>query len=201
MCPTPARIVHNWDFEAHPVSQATKQYLFLMLRKPVIDINATNPKLSAVVEEVAKVTQLRSKIMLMKNYLTLCRIASKEKLLLILVSRQHFVDGALLYSLQDLIDIKNGFLLPFLETATSVFEEHIKSCLLCKAKGFVCEICNIDDVVLFPFDKEAEMCPQCQGAFHRDCYRQHVGENQQECVRCLRIKAKKANKEAAKNQL
>ena len=30
--PTPARIIHNWDFEPRPVSQATKQYLYLMHR-------------------------------------------------------------------------------------------------------------------------------------------------------------------------
>ena len=29
------RIIHNWDFEPRPVSQATKQYLYLMHRKPV----------------------------------------------------------------------------------------------------------------------------------------------------------------------
>ena len=44
MAPTPARIIHNWDFVPRPVSQATKQYLFLMQRKPVIDISQTNQK-------------------------------------------------------------------------------------------------------------------------------------------------------------
>ena len=57
--PTPARIIHNWDFEPKPVSQATKQYLYLMQRKPVIDIAEANPKLFAVVQELVEVAELR----------------------------------------------------------------------------------------------------------------------------------------------
>ena len=44
----------------------------------------------------------------MKKYLSVCRVASAEKLLLRLVSRQHFVDGAELYSVEDLVS--NRFL-------------------------------------------------------------------------------------------
>ena len=44
----------------------------------------------------------------MKKYLSVCRVASAEKLLLRLVSRQHFVDGAELYSVEDLVS--NSFL-------------------------------------------------------------------------------------------
>ena len=84
----------------------------------MIDIAAANPKLFAVVQELVEVAQMRSNIMLMKKYLTVCRIASEEKLLLNLVSRQHFVDGPNLYSMQDLMDVKNGTLLPYLQRIT-----------------------------------------------------------------------------------
>ena len=140
--------------------------------------------------------------MLMKKYLTLCRVASEEKLLLHLVSRQHFVDGPNLYSVQDLLDVKNGVLLPFLQRIIAIFAEHIKkTCVLCRAKGFVCEICGDDDIILFPFDKEAALCPTCQGAFHRHCYKQLVEENEQDCVRCARIKAKREKKQAFKQEM
>jgi len=198
LSPTPARIIHNWDFEPRPVSQATKQYLFLMQRKPVIDIAQANPKLFAVVQEMVEVSDLRSTIMLMKKYLTVCRIAAEEKILLNLVSRQHFVDGPHLYSMQDLMDIKAGCLLPFLHRVTGVFQHHIKNCVLCKAKGFICEICNEDDMILFPFDKNAALCPDCEGAFHRQCYKQLSEENVQ-CPRCVRLNAKKAKKRATKS--
>ena len=89
----------------------------------MIDIAAANPKLFAVVQELVEVAQMRSNIMLMKKYLTVCRIASEEKLLLNLVSRQHFVDGPNLYSMQDLMDVKNGTLLPYLQRITGNFHE------------------------------------------------------------------------------
>jgi len=47
--------------------------------------------------------QFRRQIILMKKYLSVCRVASSEKLLLRLASRQHFVDGAELYSIEDLV--------------------------------------------------------------------------------------------------
>jgi len=193
MAATPARIIHNWDFVPRPVSQATKQYLFLMQRKPVIDISQANQKLFAVVQELVEVSTLRAKIMLMKKYLTVCRIALEEKILLNLVSRQHFVDGPNLYSIQDLIDINSGLLLPFLQRITQIFQEHIQNCVLCKAKGFICEICNNDHKILFPFEKEAAVCPQCEAAFHKRCYAKHINEDGQE-VRCVRIQAKKSVK-------
>ena len=192
--PTPARIIHNWDFEPRPVSQATKQYLYLMQRKPVVDIAEANPKLFAVVQELVEVAELRMNIILMKKYLTVCRLASDEKLLLHLVSRQHFVDGPHLYSIQDLMDVHSGSLLPFLQRINSIFEKHIKECVLCKAKGFVCEICKEDDIILFPFQKEAAVCQVCEGAFHRHCFKETVTECEKECVRCMRLRAKKALK-------
>lgn len=85
-----------------------------------------------MVQELVEVSTLRFKIMLMKKYLTVCRIALEEKILLNLVSRQHFVDGPNLYSIQDLIDINSGLLLPFLQRITQVFQEHIQNCVLCK---------------------------------------------------------------------
>ena len=113
-----------------------------MSRKPVINIKEENPKLFAVVQELDHVNQLRKKIITMKKYMVVCRIAQKQKILLYLVSKQHFVDGSELYSLQDLKDVKNGSLVKFLEGAVKEFIEHIHNCVLCLAKGFICEICD-----------------------------------------------------------
>ena len=194
--PTPARIVHNWDFSPQQVSQATKQYLHLMLRKPVINVRAENPKLFAVVQELAQVDHLRHNVMLMKKYLVVCRIAAEAKILLHLVARQHFVDGPDLYSLQDLLDVKSGVLLKFLERVVKEFTAHIYNCTLCLAKGFICEICDSSgagpsnksvkncgvDEVTFPFSDDAKTCPDCEGVFHRFCYKQVP-----ECPKCKRL--------------
>ena len=84
---TPARILRNWQFEEFEVSQASKQYLTLMLRKPAINVQIVNPKLFAVVQEMDAVRKGRRKIILMKEYLKVCRIAVEQKILLQLASR------------------------------------------------------------------------------------------------------------------
>lgn len=134
--------MHNWDFEPRPVSQATKQYLSLMSRKPVINVKQVNPKLFAVVQELEQVHQLRKNIIIMKKYMTVCRIAQQQKILLHLLSRQHFVDGYELYSFQDLIEVKSGSLIHFLENIVKTFTDHIHNCVLCLAKGYICELCD-----------------------------------------------------------
>ncbi len=105
---TPARIVHNWDFEARSVSQASKQYLFLMYRRPVIDVGRINPGLFAVAQELGQVHALRKKVILLKKYLSVCRIAAGAQMLQTLADRQHFVDGPDFYSLRDLVDTHSG---------------------------------------------------------------------------------------------
>ena len=96
-------------------------------------------------------------------------------------------------------DINNGTLLPFLQKINAIFENHIKDCVLCKAKGFVCEICNEDDTILFPFAKEAAMCQNCEGAFHRHCFKAITEEADKECVRCVRLRARKASRKSNQN--
>ena len=113
-----------------------------MARKPVINVKHENPKLFAVVQELDHVNQLRKDIITMKKYMVVCRIAQEQKILLHLVAKQHFVDGHELYSLQDLADVKNGSLVKFLENAIKEFKDHIHNCVLCLAKGFICEICD-----------------------------------------------------------
>jgi len=199
MSATPARIVRNWDFTERPVSQATKQYLHLMIRKPVINVRRENPKLFAVIQELAHVDHLRHNVMLMKKYLVVCRIAAEAKILLHLVARQHFVDGPDLYSLQDLLDIRSGALIKFLDRVVKEFTGHIYNCRLCLAKGFICEICDasngglvasaaaasknvgLEDVT-FPFSDDAKTCPDCDGVFHKFCFKQVT-----ECPKCKRL--------------
>ena len=84
---TPARILRNWQFEELEVSQASSQYLMLMLRRPAINVQTVNPTLFAVVQEMDVVRKGRRKIISMKEYLKVCRIASEQKILLQLSSR------------------------------------------------------------------------------------------------------------------
>jgi hypothetical protein len=55
-----------------------------------------------------------------------CREAKSQKLLCYLDGKQHFVENSHMYSLQDLIDVKNKSLVKFLTGIHSTFLKHIK---------------------------------------------------------------------------
>ena len=175
------------------MSQAALQYINLVSRKPLINLEKLNPSLTAVVQDVASVIKFRQKLIMMKKYLMVCRIAGEKKLLTLLQDRQHFVDSSEMFSLQDLIDINSGVLLSYLETKFSQFKSHIITCVLCIAKSFVCEICpGQEKECLFPFDERVEICFECEAVFHRDCFRSVAS-----CPRCDRKREKKESTQAS----
>ena len=185
LLPSPARICHNWDFSLRPMSEASIQYLQLVIRRPLIDLVHINPSLTAVVQEVAAVLRQRHQLISMKKYLQVCRIAGEERLLTLLQDRQHFVDSPRMFSLQDMIDLNSGVLAQYLQSKLDVFKSHIITCLLCMAKSFVCELCSSKEC-LFPFDSGVEVCRECEAVFHRDCFRSVTS-----CPRCDRKREKK----------
>eukprot|EP00092_Neocalanus_flemingeri_P038212 GFUD01041593.1.p1 GENE.GFUD01041593.1~~GFUD01041593.1.p1 ORF type:complete len:419 (+),score=138.92 GFUD01041593.1:400-1656(+) len=191
--PSPARIVHNWDFTPQTMSQAALQYINIVNKKPLVNLEQINPSLSAVIQEVGVVARQRKQLLSMKKYLMVCRIAQEERVLTQLQDRQHFVDSAHMYSLQDLLDINTGSLSEYLTAKLAAFQSHITSCVLCVAKSFVCEIC-IDRTTgrdtLFPFDEMVESCVDCEAVYHRDCFR-----SVSQCPRCSRKKEKKVEGE------
>lgn len=67
----------------------------------------------------------------MKQYLGTCRTAQESRMLRQLVDRQHFVENAHMYSLQDLIDLDSGILVDYLNKIHGSFSSHIKKdCLV-----------------------------------------------------------------------
>lgn len=97
------------------------------------------------------------------------------------------------YSLQDLMDVKSGELTEFLGKVLESFEEHIRECVLCAAKGFFCELCDNRPDVIFPFDDAASRCRDCRGVFHRGCFLQYEAGGQ--CPRCERRRKEKKKAE------
>lgn len=180
--PSPARVLCNWDFTPRPMSQASLQYISLLAKRPVLHLAKIAPGLAAVMEEVGMVAVYRMELLAMKRYLVVCRLAQEERLLTRLKDRQHFVEGAEMYSFRDLQDLKNGVLTAYLTSILAVFRTHIHTCVLCMAKSFVCEVC-LDKETLFPFDQLVEVCPHCLAVFHRECFR-----SVSPCPRCERKK-------------
>jgi len=177
----PARIVLNWDFIPRSVSRASEQYLELMKKKPIINIEAVNPRLFSFVEELALIKRLRTDIMIMKEYLMTCKNALESKLLRLLSERQHFVENSHLYCIQDLIDVASRELILYLEPIHHRFLVHItEECVGCQGKGHVCRLCSQYPFV-FPFETSAVVCGECKSVYHRTC----LMKRDASCVKCL----------------
>jgi len=181
--PIPARILNNWDFSPKQVCQATHQYLNLMRKKPVIDLEKISPSLCVISAELSAICRQRITVLEMKKYLMVCRLATDLKLLRMLEERQHFVDNEFMYSLQDLLDLHSGVLVTWLGNILENWQDHILACILCRAKGFVCELCPDKEELIFAFTPGTETCPDCSAVYHRECFR-----NCENCPRCERIR-------------
>ncbi|KAK0044475.1 differentially expressed in FDCP 8 [Biomphalaria pfeifferi] len=176
----PARVLHNWDFTPQKVCRASKQFLKLMQKKAVIRILDVNPMLFVYIDQLNEIKKLREEMMVMKKYILSCASAMSAKLLLLLESRQHFVESSDRYSMQDLLDSEE-ILLPELVRIHSTWAQHIKvDCQLCQGHGFCCELCNSPEI-LFPFDNIAVVCPNCSCVTHRHCAAKKLA-----CLRCER---------------
>ncbi|XP_059162557.1 differentially expressed in FDCP 8 homolog [Physella acuta] len=182
----PARVLHNWDFKPQKVCRASKQFLRLMMKKAVIRIQDINPMLFVYVNQLNEIKKLREEMMIMKKYIVSCISAMAAKLLLLLESRQHFVESSDRYSMQDLLDAED-VLLPELTNIHMRWAQHIKvDCELCQGRGFCCELCQ-EKEVLFPFDNIAVVCPKCSAVSHRHCF-----AKRNMCPRCERREKRQA---------
>ena len=189
--PSPARLLASWDPAPRPVCQAALQYLAVQARRPLLALQEVSPGLQAVIGEVGRwsankvlstafcsaqvgeVVRQRERMLSMKRYLVVCRLAQEQRLLTLLQDRQHFVENSTMFSFQDLLDLQNGVLHQYLQSRLDTFHTHISSCVLCTAKGFLCELCppSPDTQTIFPFDELVVVCSQCEAVFHRDCFR------------------------------
>ena len=78
------------------------------------------------------------------------------------------MDSADTYSIQDLMDLNNDVLLPEVSKIHALFLAHIKAdCELCRARGFICEVCQDSSDVIFAFDPHSVKCANCSAVFHK----------------------------------
>ncbi|XP_075161234.1 differentially expressed in FDCP 8 homolog isoform X2 [Haematobia irritans] len=183
----PGRVVHNWDFAPRKVSRSALQEIQLFLDKPLIRLEETNPKLFVFLEKLASLKKLRQNLVYMRKYLSECRQAVEEKILETQIgTRRYLVQSNELYSINDLEQTENGSLAEYLHKVFNCFDKHIRSCSLCMAKAYICEICS-NDGVIFPFDDGCIICDNCNSIYHRVC----MTRKNMICPKCVRIEERR----------
>nr|XP_048310020.1 run domain Beclin-1-interacting and cysteine-rich domain-containing protein isoform X3 [Myodes glareolus] len=181
----PSRILRKWDFSKYYISNFSKDLLIKIWNDPLFNVQDINSALYRKVKLLNQVRLLRVQLYHMKNMFKTCRLA-KELLDSFDVVPGHLTEDLHLYSLSDLSATKKGELGPRLAELTRAGAAHVERCMLCQAKGFICEFCQNEDDVIFPFElQKCRTCEECKACYHKACFKSGS------CPRCERLQARR----------
>ncbi|XP_014727140.1 PREDICTED: run domain Beclin-1 interacting and cysteine-rich containing protein isoform X3 [Sturnus vulgaris] len=181
----PSRILRKWDFSKYYVSNFSKDLLSKIWSDPLFNVQAINPGLYQKVKALNQVRLLRIQLFHMKNMFKTCRLA-KDLLDSFDTVPGHLTEDLHLYSLSDFSAIKKGDLIPRLTELLKAGSLHIDKCMLCQAKGFICEFCQNEDDIIFPFElNKCRTCEDCKACYHKSCFKSTP------CPRCERLRARR----------
>ncbi|NWS95947.1 RUBCL protein, partial [Mionectes macconnelli] len=180
----PARILSKWDFKKYYVCNFSKHLLDSIWQHPIFNVACINKTLYTKSKEMDRVREAQEQLFHLKKLLKTCRFGESVLKEFEQVP-SHLTEELHLFSLDDLVKIKRGQLLPLLKDILKSSISHVDGCELCQAKGFICEFCQSADL-LFPYQTaKCKRCTECKTCFHKACFRSGG------CPRCLRISARR----------
>ncbi|NWQ69264.1 RUBCL protein, partial [Neopipo cinnamomea] len=180
----PARILSKWDFKKYYVCNFSKHLLDSIWQHPIFNVSCINKTLYTKSKEMDRVREAQEQLFHLKKLLKTCRFGERVLKEFEQVP-SHLTEELHLFSLDDLVKIKRGQLLPLLKDILKSSISHVDGCELCQAKGFICEFCQSADL-LFPYQTaKCKRCTECKTCFHKACFRSGG------CPRCLRISARR----------
>ncbi|XP_064865001.1 run domain Beclin-1-interacting and cysteine-rich domain-containing protein isoform X2 [Oncorhynchus nerka] len=189
----PGHVLRKWDFSKYYISNFARDLLGKIAGDPLFNPNDINSGLYKKNKALETVRVLRVQLFHMKNLFKTCRLA-KDVLDHFDSLPGHLTEDLHLFSLNDLSAVRNGVLPTRLRELLKLGSAHVAGCVLCQAKGFVCEFCGNDKDIIFPFElNKCTRCEECKACFHSKCFR--AGK---ECPRCQRL-AERRERMARKN--
>ncbi|XP_010149215.1 PREDICTED: uncharacterized protein KIAA0226-like homolog [Eurypyga helias] len=180
----PARILLKWDFKKYYVCNFSKHLLDSIWQHPIFNVSCVNKALYTKSKEMDRVREMQEQLFHLKKLLKTCRFGESVLKEFEQVP-SHLTEELHLFSLDDLVKIKRGQLLPLLKDILKSSTSHVDGCELCQAKGFICEFCQSADL-LFPYQiAKCRRCTECKTCFHKACFTSGG------CPKCLRIAARR----------
>uniref|UniRef100_A0A8C0IM85 Rubicon autophagy regulator n=1 Tax=Chelonoidis abingdonii TaxID=106734 RepID=A0A8C0IM85_CHEAB len=181
----PSRILRKWDFSKYYVSNFSRDLLSKIWSDPLFSVQDLNAALYRKVKALNQVRLLRIQLFHLKNMFKTCRLA-KELLDSFDTVPGHLTEDLHLYSLNDLNATKKGELVPRLMELIKAGTLHVERCMLCQAKGFICEFCQKEEDIIFPFElSKCRTCEECKACYHKSCFKSGC------CPRCERLHARR----------
>ncbi|XP_046676847.1 run domain Beclin-1-interacting and cysteine-rich domain-containing protein isoform X2 [Homalodisca vitripennis] len=187
----PGRVIQKWDFTRCAVSIFCYRLLDQMASDPLFNINDLNANLYHKIKVLDKTRVYRLQLHYLKDFLTTCRFAIEQETGLqefLKTTPPYFLAEPHVYSLQDLVQVKMGELSEKLKDLVQAALAHVKDCVLCQGRGFMCEECKKSEVI-FPWQlTKVHRCPNCGNCFHLSCYTPKT-----QCGRCSRLHTRRKN--------
>lgn len=164
--PIPAAVVARWSFTKHSVSQESYSLMRSLWSVPSINLQL-HPNVYALHPPLRTLRLLREQLSTLAPFIQACRTALS--LLDDWQNRLHLIFSIHLYSMQDLVDLREGKLLKLLLNAARRCLAHVSSsCESCKGKGHYCALCTKADI-LFTFSVGVTACKACSALYHTQC--------------------------------
>ncbi|XP_006002416.1 run domain Beclin-1-interacting and cysteine-rich domain-containing protein isoform X2 [Latimeria chalumnae] len=181
----PSRLLRKWDFSKYYVSNFSKDLLSKIWNDPLFNIQDINTALYRKVKALEQVRLLRIQLVHLKTMFKTCRLA-KDLLDLYDTEPGHLTEDLHLYSLSDLTATRKGDLVQRLKELVKPGIAHVENCVLCQAKGFICEFCGNEKDIIFPFQlNKCKRCEECKSCYHKSCFRS------EQCPKCDRMQARR----------
>ncbi|KAL9874033.1 run domain Beclin-1-interacting and cysteine-rich domain-containing protein [Glossina fuscipes] len=178
---TPAKILQMWDFKCYPVSVFAYRLLEQMYTYPLFYVPDLNPELYAKSKSLLIVRNKRLQLKFVKDFIRTCRFALREQSFFNAIP-DYITSDIDNWSMSDFIDVHSKCLQKFIDQLIEKCAIHIHNCVLCTARGFICEHCH-DDTIIYPWNSRVARCDRCGSCFHQNCWK----SMSQICCRCQRI--------------
>ncbi|XP_004536443.1 run domain Beclin-1-interacting and cysteine-rich domain-containing protein [Ceratitis capitata] len=181
MSPIPAKILQSWDFKCYSVSVFAYRLLDQMYTYPLFYVPDLNPVLYIENKSLLLARKKRQHLKFVRDFVKTCRFAVREQVYFDGIP-EHIASDPDVWSLSDFIDANNKSMQHSIDQLIEKCEQHIFSCVLCTARGFVCEYCQKDQVI-YPWQQKVFRCDRCGVCFHMSCWKLMFNT----CCRCQRI--------------
>ncbi len=178
----PAYIVNSLDFKTkYEVSKKAKNFLETIYNQPVINLESLNSSLFERTNIFSKFKKVRCKLNNCRHYINSCRFAIDLKNLLTNQFDDFIINDQMAYSIEILFKIKQTNYFEVFKKIVNDCIEHIKKCELCSQQGYICGICNNNEL-LYPFELDkVQKCDNCLTCCHKNCLKKP-----ELCPRCKR---------------
>ncbi|CAH1183323.1 unnamed protein product [Phaedon cochleariae] len=183
----PGRVLQKWEFKRYPVSTFSYRLLEQMYTDPLFRIFELNKNIGKKAKTILMCRRLRIGLSYLKDFILTCKYSED------IHDRLEEMSASLtdpdVYSMEDLVKVQNGEMIARLKHLVEICCKHTAECKLCLARGFICEICNVDQVI-FPWQMRIVVrCDKCGSCYHQTCWNPAT----KPCEKCLRIQKRKEN--------